>query len=155
MVWKNIEGYSKYQLNIHGQVRNVKTGRLIKHWVHTAGYYAVELCESGCRKKHLVHRLIAEAFLDNPHNKDCVNHIDGNKKNNDIGNLEWCSKGENNVHAIEVLGKLRKQIRCVETGKVFESMTEASRVLGIGISSISVACSLPGKKVRGFSFALI
>lgn len=64
-----------------------------------SGYPYVVLSENGQSKSHSVHRLIAETFIPNPGNLPCVNHKDGNKQNNAVDNLEWCTKAENTRHS--------------------------------------------------------
>jgi len=69
--------------------------REMSYTVNNRGYQTVVIR----RKTHMIHRLVAQAFIPNPDNKPCVNHIDGNKLNNQVSNLEWCSIQENNLHA--------------------------------------------------------
>lgn len=69
--------------------------REMSYTVNNRGYQTVVIR----RKTHMIHRLVAQAFIPNPDNKPCVNHIDGNKLNNHVSNLEWCSIQENNLHA--------------------------------------------------------
>jgi hypothetical protein len=73
----------------------LKKERELKTTVNNRGYYSVGIR----RKTHMVHRLVAQAFIPNPLNKPFVNHIDGNKLNNTVSNLEWCTAAENNEHA--------------------------------------------------------
>lgn len=70
--------------------------------ITTAGYFSVSATINGKQKRFLVHRLIAMAYIPNPEQKPYVNHIDGNKKNNHIGNLEWCTSQENSRHAKKI-----------------------------------------------------
>lgn len=90
-----IKGHSDYLISENGEVYNTKTKKYLKSSASNTGYLTVYV--DG--KNRLLHRLIAETFIPNPENKPCVNHIDGNKLNNAANNLEWCSYGENNLHA--------------------------------------------------------
>lgn len=94
----------KYAITDTGDVISVKrqgtTGSALKHQIMSNGYHRVTLRDNGRKQQFYVHRLVAEHFLQNPLNKPCVNHKDGNKGNNKIQNLEWCTYAENMTHAI-------------------------------------------------------
>ena len=97
MEWKKIARNTLYSINRHGDVRNDKTGKIKKPYVNKEnGYLTVDLYKNNKSMKVTVHRLIAEAFIPNPHNKPCIDHKDGNRQNNSISNLRWASYSENN-----------------------------------------------------------
>ena len=101
--WKDIEGYEGiYQISSHGRVRSFKNGKIkiMKPRINDKGYNTACLRKDGKSKYKLVHRLVAEAFIPNNDGKPYVNHIDGNKLNNNINNLEWVTPSENTLHAI-------------------------------------------------------
>ena len=95
---KAIKDYKNYSITKDGRVINTKTNRTIKPFKYT-GYWAVCLSKEGKQKNVRLHRLLAQAYLDNPENKPCVNHIDGDKTNNNLSNLEWCTYKENIKHS--------------------------------------------------------
>ena len=102
-IWKNIKGYVNYFVSNKGQVRrmdcirngHLKIGRYLKQGTLKSRYPNVRI--NG--KSLLTHRLVAYAFIPNPDNKPFINHIDGNKLNNNVSNLEWCTPYENVQHA--------------------------------------------------------
>lgn len=96
-IWKDIEGYP-YEVSSEGRVRSLKTGRIMQPWVLRTGYLQVGLTLNGNRKRFLVHRLVASAFIENTEGKDFVNHINSRKDDNTVGNLEWVTKSENQIH---------------------------------------------------------
>lgn len=97
-VWVPTVGYDYYEVSSFGRVRNKNTGRIMKS-SDAGGYRTIGLMNNGKSKSsERVHRLVAKAFLENPENKEHVNHKDKNKANNHLSNLEWCSPLENNIH---------------------------------------------------------
>ena len=74
-------------------------GKLMNHFDNGNGYRYVTICMEGKRKNYYMHKLVSEAFIPNPHKRLEVNHIDGNKANNSVYNLEWCTRSHNMQHA--------------------------------------------------------
>lgn len=146
--WKKIKGFESYQISNYGEVRNEK-GAILKPFLAGSGYLQVHLFADGERVKRYIHRLVAEHFLDNPNGYKEVNHKDGNKGNCHSCNLEWCSRSENLNHSCYVLHNHVKPVRCIETGKTFPSIKEASRQTGIHHTSISMCCDGRQKKTHG------
>ena len=111
--WKDVKGYEGfYQVSNKGQVKSLErlteakpgvlrkvSKRILKPGINSSGYYSVVLCRNGKRKSVTVHRIVAEAFIPKKAKKKDINHIDGNKRNNDSFNLEWCTESENSRHA--------------------------------------------------------
>jgi len=98
-VWKSIDSYDHYVVSSFGKVKNTKTGRILKGR-NVCGYLQVVLCEDGVRKNCYVHRLVANAFLDNPDDKECVDHRNNDKINNHLTNLRWATTKENAMNQI-------------------------------------------------------
>jgi hypothetical protein len=94
--WQAIPNFDKYEASIFGQIRNKHTKRILKASC-SGGYMSIGLMSNG-HKSLKVHRLVAQTFIDNPENKPHINHIDKNRSNNNIDNLEWCTVSENNIH---------------------------------------------------------
>ena len=97
-VWKDIQGYGIYEVSNLGNVRNKITNKQLYYSNSNSGYLRVGLFKEHKRTMYSIHRLVAEAFIDNPNNLPCVNHKDCDKKNNKVDNLEWCTYKENNSY---------------------------------------------------------
>lgn len=107
MTWAPVKGYASYEVSDDGLVRNKVTGCIRRLHVSPFGYMLITIRHAGRQRTLKVHRLVLEAFAGpSPHRFDC-NHIDGNKQNNRLSNLEWVSRRENLLHARRVLGLAR------------------------------------------------
>lgn len=127
--WKKIKEYENYEISNLGNVRSLKKQRILKPML--GEYKKVALYKNGKRKFFRVHRLVAEAFLDNPNNYKIVNHIDGNKYNNFFSNLEWCTLSYNIKHSYDHLGRIpffkNKNMNALTKIKISKSLTGKSK----------------------------
>lgn len=103
-IWKDVIGYKGlYKISNFGRVRSFvlggNNGCILLQSTHKQGYKRIRLSDGNSSLSYLVHRLVAIAFIPNPDNKETVNHLDGNKANNSVENLEWATQSENNKHA--------------------------------------------------------
>lgn len=103
IVWKEIEGYEGlYMITVLGDVYSLKRGIMLKKRLTFDGYIKATLSKNDKAKDFRVHRLVAEAFIPNPENKETVNHIDGDKTNNCVSNLEWATRSEQTQHSYDL-----------------------------------------------------
>ena len=99
--WRNVPGYDLYVCSTQGDIKNRRTNRLLKPAEDKDGYLKVVLVNESGKHYIAVHRVVGFTYIPNPENKPQINHIDGNKKNNSVNNLEWVTNKENRVHAIK------------------------------------------------------
>lgn len=185
-IWKNIEEYEGlYQVSNLGRVKSldrcvnsaiknnnkvIKKGRILKPKPNWNNYLQVHLSKHGKAKMISVHRLVAKEFIGNPNNLPQVNHIDGNKLNNRVDNLEWCTAKENINHSWKLgLSKSYKHTKgeltdygkslCKQVSqydldgnfiKTYLSISEASRNTPCSIADICCCCK--GKQKTSHNF---
>lgn len=141
--WKNIKGYENYQVSNLGRIKN-KTGKILKQQIRK-GYCDVGLRLQGQKQPKLikVHRLVAEAFIPNPNNYPVINHIDENKQNNRIDNLEWCTQQYNSNYGHRN-DKIKRRVLQFDSDnnfiKQYDCITEASNKNNIPVSCICRSC---------------
>lgn len=175
-VWKDVVGYEGlYEVSNLGRVKSLvrklgdgtgkgfSTKEKILKTSKSNNYKQAHLYNLNKFKSRLIHRMVATAFIPNPLNKPQVNHIDGVKSNNVASNLEWVTAKENQLHAIKTgLSKSRRGADCklskrviqydmnMNEIRVFGSIKEAGRELGVCTSSISRGCNFKSPSFKGF-----
>ena len=145
-IWKNIQGYENlYQVSNLGRIKNIKTNTIKSQQIRN-GYYSVRLFKEGKGKHFNTHRLVAIAFIPNKENKKQVNHIDGNKLNNNVINLEWVNQSENMNHAYKnnlikpYTHKIIQYDKNMNFIKEWNSIAEVEKELNINHSNIVTVC---------------
>ena len=143
--WAKINGWPNYEVSTYGNVRNVKTKKMLKPFKDGYGYLQVRLYNNGKSQFIKIHILVTKAFLtDTGHNPDGtimvghhqVNHRDECKTNNNLLNLEWCDS-KYNMNYSDTFRKTQKQVQCIETGIVYESTFAAEKELNLTKGSIN------------------
>ena len=102
-IWKDIEGFDNYQISNLCRVKNVKFNRFVKPLLGKHGYVCVNLYKDGKLKHLLLHRLLALAFIPNPENKPCIDHINTDRTDNRIENLRWATQKENHNNPLSLI----------------------------------------------------
>lgn len=171
-IWKNIPNFEGYKISNYGRVKNNKlwTGKMyiqketiLKCSIANNGYLRVTLMKDGQAKYKNVHRLVAEAFIPNPNNYDIINHIDGNRANSNVNNLEWCTQ-KHNMREASKIGRMKGKrgtnnyrskavIQYDLYGnfiKEWDYMTKITEELGYDYTCISRCCNGTYKKSHGY-----
>lgn len=165
-IWQDIENYEGlYQVSNKRRVKSLgnnkkRVEKILKPRINNKGYYSVVLYKSGNKHIYLIHRLVAQAFIENPENYLIVNHKDENPINNCVENLEWCTQKHNCNYGTrneKISLSNSKPVKCLETGTVYNSTIEAGRQTKINIGDIG-ACARHEKHhntARGFHWEYI
>ena len=163
-VWLELREFPIYEINQYGDIRHKKTKHIKKTRTDAWDYKQVGLSkgEHGKSYHKTVHRLVADTFYDGDHEGLQVNHIDGNKQNNFIGNLEFCTGSQNVKHAYDTgirrpsggRGQIRK-IRIVETGQIFDNMAEVAKFVNGDSGNISRCVRNQSKTYKGYHYEAI
>lgn len=139
---------TNYFITTDGKCKNQKTNNWLKGQVSKNGYLTYNIkIDSNTAKRLYAHRMVAETYLSKIKGKTEVNHIDGNKLNNNVKNLEWVNSAENKRHAIDMglYDNKLKTVYCFSENREliasYRSVSDASEMTGIGRSQLSVACN--------------
>lgn len=169
-IWREVVDNENYMVSNTGRIRR-KNSDSDRATYDKDGYLSVDLYKDGQRSKKRVNRIVAEAFIPNPDDKPEVDHLDGNKKNNSVENLEWVTKKENCRRAwnnglmkptYSMLGKKNpnagrkgKPIRIVETGEVFGTLKECEEAIDGDNRHINDCLRGRQKTHRGYHFEYV
>lgn len=156
--WKDIAGYEKlYAVTKTGKVWSYRRNKFLSTYSNGHGYPRVELSKNGISKSFLVHRLVAEAYIPNPENLPIVNHIDENKDNCNVENLEWCSVLYNNSYGSRSnqAAKNCRPVYCLELDKTFESQKAAGEAIGVDGKRINDVLRGKCKTTKGYHFCYL
>lgn len=158
-IWKQIDEFPNYMVSNKGRVKSLKYGkeRILRPAACSKYKHKfVALFKNNIRTYKLVHRLVAEAFLTNPENLPCIDHIDTNASNNSVENLRWCSQQDNcnnpltKLHIRDAQGG--QPIYCFETKTTYVSANEAARQLNVHSGNISSCCKGKVNHTGGYHF---
>jgi len=163
-IWKDIKGFeSMYQVSNQGNVRSLrayakKRGRLLALRTNYSGYIQTDLCKNSKKYTFRVNRLVAEAFIPNPHHYPQVNHIDENKKNNDVSNLEGCTAkyncnyGNKTKYAGKKISESHKKkvVQISKSGMIVKIWTSIKEAQQHGFNNISACCSHKRRTSSGY-----
>ena len=158
-IWKSHPDFEKIEVSSFGRVRSVK-GHYYTGFIDKDGYTIVGFRMNGKRVSKKVHRLVAQTFLPNPNNFPQINHLDCNRKNNNVDNLEWCDGSYNQQYRekyglsnTEALGHsmFAINLKTLEVSR-FRSQNEAGRVLGVSQGNINMVINGKRNYAGGFWF---
>lgn len=151
---RDVVGYEGlYTVDIFGNITKVCNRKVMSQHKSNSGYMRVILSKNKKRTNYSVHRLVAEAFIPNPLNKNQVNHIDGDKTNNVVWNLEWTTSKDNNIHAVKIGHNTKAiRVRIIETGVVYPSIRDCAKAINGHETNILQCLRGNYKYHKGFHF---
>jgi hypothetical protein len=154
MEFIDIKGFNGlYQINPHGVIKNNR-GMVLKQSLNPHGYFKINLSLNKKKKCCLIHRLLADSFIENKNNYKIINHINGIKTDNRLINLEWCSVAHNNKHAYDIglrislkgelhplyktkISNIGKEVLCLKTGIFYSSINECAKAKCINKTTLA------------------
>jgi len=178
-IWKPVVGYENlYEVSDKGRIRSVGRivnacygskmslkGKILKPIKCTGGYLCIDLCKEGTKKRYLIHRLVAQAFIPNQDNLPCINHKDENPYHNNVDNLEYCTQKYNINYGTRTQRAVEKQRNHPNKSKkvyqytldnqlvkVWDSTMECQRN-GFNNSNVGKCCRGEYKQHRGFRWS--
>ncbi len=182
-IWIDVQFYEGfYQVSNHGRVKGLKRilhsrsrngneytkeakEKILKDRVDTKGYFYVSLSDARKHppKNYRIHRLLANAFIQNPNNYNEINHKNGVRTDNRMENLEWCTRSENILHSRRVLGSRggkcvgennhsSRKIICENNGESYISINEAASILNLHPSGVAAVCRKERNHTGGYVF---
>lgn len=154
-VWKKINEFPNYYISNKGNIRKGVNGKNLKTFVRN-GYMSINLYnENECKQKY-VHRLVGEAFIENPNNYPQINHKDENRCNNNVSNLEWCTckyninYGERTQKMLNSRTGPRKSIKVQVNNIVFDALYKAAKHIGVGSQLLKQKLDKNVKNLNGY-----
>ena len=151
-IWKDIKDYEGlYQVSNFGEVKNLNTNRILKRSKHNHGHLVVQLYKNHVGSTKNIQYLVAQAFIPNPENKPNVNHIDEDKTNNNVNNIEWVIPAESNGHKKQRISIIATNLKTGESQE-FNSTNECARQLGVNSTGINHALKGRRKQAGGYTF---
>ena len=153
----NNKEYPNYLVSTDGLIYSKKSKKYLKPF-KVGNYYCVTICDKGRYVTDGVHRIVASTYLPNPDNKECVHHIDEDRENNNVDNLEWMSREDHSrlhIHErtkLDSWGRPSKAIYCKELNKVFSSITECAKELNLNLGNIWSVLNGRIEQTGGYTF---
>lgn len=161
-IYKDIPEYENlYKISNYGNIislnyNHTNKAKILKQNINSSNYYKITLSKNGIRRNYYVHELVAKVFIENKENKKCINHIDGNKLNNNVSNLEWVTYKENTIHACKnnLMKPHKRKVMQYDKNKkiikIWVSIIEASKEYKTNPMNIINCCKGINKTAKNY-----